>query len=159
MGRPPANKGPQAAAPSGEPNKPEGLSAIASQEWDALVEELQQLGTLSTVDRATIEMAARYAGYFAEAAEDVRENGLTLETKTGSKSNPSIRSRDDSARIRKSYLESLGLTPASRSRVAKPVGSDSEDSLESILRGGDDSPAARDRSYEATHGGAKRPKK
>ena len=62
-------QGPQAAAPSGEPNKPEGLSAIASQEWDALVEELQQLGTLSTVDRATIEMAARYAGYFAEAAE------------------------------------------------------------------------------------------
>jgi phage terminase small subunit len=35
------------------------------------------------------------------------------------KANPSIRARDDAARIRKTYLEALGLTPASRSKVSR----------------------------------------
>jgi len=99
-----------------------------------LICELTDMGTISQVDRAAIEMAARYAGYFAEAAEDVQEHGLTVATKTGAKANPSIRARDDAARIRKTYLEALGLTPASRSRVsvAQP---ESGPSLEDILNG------------------------
>jgi P27 family predicted phage terminase small subunit len=81
-------------------------------------------------------MAALYAGYFAEAAADVEANGLTIATKTGAKANPSIRARDDSARILKSYLESLGLTPASRSRVSIPA-PDPGPSLEDIINGVD----------------------
>lgn len=117
-GRPKKPQGPQATAPDGTPEKPAGLSPVASAEWDMLVAELIEMGAISQVDRAAIEMAARYGGYFAEAAEDVQKHGLTVPTKTGAKANPSIRSRDDAARIRKAYLEALGLTPASRSRVS-----------------------------------------
>jgi len=99
-----------------------------------LVSELSELDTISEVDRAAIEMAARYAGYFAEAAEDVQKHGLTIATKTGAKANPSIRARDDAARIRKTYLEALGLTPASRSRVSTPA-PDPGPSLEDMLNG------------------------
>jgi P27 family predicted phage terminase small subunit len=99
-----------------------------------LVAELTATGAISQVDRAAIEMAARYGGYFAEAAEDVQKHGLTVSTKTGAKANPSIRARDDAARIRKTYLEALGLTPASRSRVsATPP--DSAPTLEELLSG------------------------
>jgi len=134
MARPKKPTGPQATAPVGCPNKPANLSAEASAEWDLLVGELSELGVISEVDRAAIEMAARYAGYFAEAAEDVQKHGLTVATKTGAKANPSIRARDDAARIRKTYLEALGLTPASRSRVSTPE-PDSGPSLEDILDG------------------------
>lgn len=120
-GRPKKPTGAQAVAPGGSPEKPSGLSAVASAEWDALVAELDKLGTISEVDRACVEMAARYAGFFAEAAEEVQTNGLTIATKTGAKANPTIRARDDAARIRKAYLESLGLTPGSRSRVSTPT--------------------------------------
>jgi P27 family predicted phage terminase small subunit len=134
MARPKKPTGPQATAPEGTPEKPEGLSAVASAEWDSIVIELTELGTLSHVDRAAIEMAARYAGYFAEAAADVAEHGLTVATKQGMKANPSIRARDDAARIRKAYLESLGLTPGSRSRVSTAA-PNSGPSLEDILEG------------------------
>jgi P27 family predicted phage terminase small subunit len=109
----------QPSAPEGAPDKPEGLSPTASSEWDQIVAELTDLGIISEADRAAIHMAALYAGYFAEAAEDVRTNGLTVATKQGMKANPSIRARDDAARIRKTYLEALGLTPASRSKVSR----------------------------------------
>ena len=123
----------QVTVSEGAPDKPVGLSEIASEEWNYLVAELTDLGILSTADRAVIEMCARYAAFFHEAAEDVRENGLTVLTKTGTKANPSIRARDDAARIRKSYLDALGLTPASRSRVSKVTDSDDVDELEAIL--------------------------
>jgi P27 family predicted phage terminase small subunit len=133
-GRPKKPAGVPVTAPEGTPEKPESLSTVASLEWDMLVAELTELGVISQVDRAAIEMAARYAGYFAEAAEDVQQHGLTVATKTGAKANPSIRARDDAARIRKTYLEALGLTPASRSRVSTPT-PDSGPSLDDILNG------------------------
>jgi P27 family predicted phage terminase small subunit len=107
--------------PQGPPVKPAGLTEVASAEWYALIIELTALGSLSTCDRAAIHMSALYAGFFAEAAADVAKNGLTVLTKQGSKCNPSLRARDDAARIRKAYLESLGLTPTSRGKVAARV--------------------------------------
>lgn len=134
MARPKKPKRPIASAPEGTPAKAQDLSTIASAEWDMLVAELTEMGALSEVDRAAIEMASRYAGYFAEAADDVQKNGLTLATKSGAKANPSIRARDDAARIRKTYLEALGLTPASRSRVSTAA-PDSGPTLQDILNG------------------------
>ena len=99
-----------------------------------LVAELSELGTISEVDRACIEMAARYAGHYYEAAAEVARDGLTVETKQGCKANPSLRARDDAARIRKSYLEALGLTPTSRTKVATTQPDDVPD-LEDILGG------------------------
>ena len=111
---------------------PSGLSPAAQEEWEFLVAELTALGTISTCDRAVLEMAARYAGHYLEANEEIAKNGcLTLPTKTGLKAHPSLRSRDDAARIRKLYLDALGLTPASRSRVAKPE--EPRESLEEFL--------------------------
>jgi len=101
-----------------------------------LVGELSELGTISQVNRASIEMAARYVGYFAEATEDVRKHSRTLPAKTGTKANPSTRARDDAARIRNTCLEALGLTPASRFRVSTPA-ADPGPSLEDILNGVD----------------------
>jgi len=134
MARPKKPTGAQANAPGGCPEKPPGLSEIASLEWETLVSELTELGIISQVDRACVEMAARYAGHYHEAADAVAKDGLTVQTKQGIKANPNIRARDDAARIRKSYLESLGLTPSSRSRVSAPAEPDGP-SLEDILSG------------------------
>jgi P27 family predicted phage terminase small subunit len=124
------------SVPEGAPEKPEGLSAVASAAWDALVGDLTELGIISEVDRAAIEMAARYTGHYAEAAADVKANGLTIPTKQGAKANPSIRARDDAARILKSYLVELGLTPAARSKVQHAAQPSSDvPSLEDILDG------------------------
>jgi len=111
-----------------------------------LVAELSEMGAISQVDRAAIEMGARYAAYFAEAADDVHKKGLTVPTKTGAKANPSIRSRDDAARIRKAYLEALGLTPASRSRVTTSE-PESGPSLEDLLDG-DGTPGSAKRNHK-----------
>ena len=79
-------------------------------------------------------IAARYAGHYHDADANVREHGLTVATKQGMKANPSIRARDDAARIRKAYLDALGLTPASRSRVSVSA-PESGPSLEDVLSG------------------------
>ena len=133
-GRRPKPSGPQPIAPNGRPDKPIDLSAVASAEWDLLVSELTRLGTLSEVDRACIEMAARYAGHYQQAAADVAREGLTVQTKQGFKAHPSLRARDDAARIRKSYLEALGLTPTSRTKVSAHS-PDEEPTLEDVLDG------------------------
>jgi phage terminase small subunit len=73
----------QPVVPEGAPDKPEGLPAVASAEWDFLVGELTDSGTISQVDRAVIEMAARYAGHYHEARVDVEKGGLTVATKQG----------------------------------------------------------------------------
>lgn len=130
-GRRPKPTGPQPIAPSGQPQKPKDLSPQASAEWDLLVAELTELGTISEVDRACVEMAARYAGHYQQAAAEVARDGLTVETKQGFKAHPSLRSRDDAARIRKSYLEALGLTPTSHTKVSA-IPAD-EPSLEDLL--------------------------
>ena len=120
MARPRKPKGAQASAPPGTPEKPSGLSPAASAEWEMLVAELTELGTLSIVDRAAIEMAARYGALFYDADAKVEKDGIVVSSKSGTKLNPALRARDDAARIRKMYLDSLGLTPASRTRVAVP---------------------------------------
>ena len=122
-------------APEGAPAKPTDLSPVAAEEWDKLVSELTDLGIISECDRAAIEMAARYAAHYYEADADVRKHGLLVETKTGTKANPSIRARDDAARIRNSYLQQLGLTPASRSRVSMVPTSPERDELDELLDG------------------------
>ena len=141
-GRRPKPTGPQPIAPNGSPQKPAGLSAEASIEWDLLVAELSRLGIISEVDRACVEMASRYAGHDHQAAADVAKDGLTVETKQGFKAHPSIRSRDDAARIRKSYLEALGLTPTSRTKVSA-TSPDDGPSLQDILEGDGTSGSAK----------------
>ncbi len=128
----PANEN-QPTAQEGLPDKPEGLSPTASSEWDQIVAELTDLGIISEADRAVIEMAARYAGHYHDADADVQKHGLTVVTKQGMKANPSIRARDDAARIRKTYLDALGLTPASRSKVSVVTDPDDWDELDEIL--------------------------
>lgn len=120
MARPRKPKGAQASAPPGCPEQPSGLSDAAAEEWGMLIAELTELGTLSTVDRAAIEMAARYGALFYAADAQVERDGIVVASKSGTKLNPALRARDDAARIRKLYLDSLGLTPASRTRVAVP---------------------------------------
>jgi P27 family predicted phage terminase small subunit len=134
----------QVEAPTGAPEKPE-LSPIASGEWDTLCYELSQIGALSQVDRGAIEMASRYYAHYLEADAAVQKDGLIVVTKSGTKANPSIRARDDSARIRKAYLESLGLTPASRSRVSPVTDSDDADDLDRLLSGGEPPMSAEER--------------
>lgn len=148
-GRRPKPTGPQPIAPDGCPVKPKDLSQAASVEWDLLVEELSKLNTLSVVDRACIEMAARYAGHYHQAAADVARSGLTVETKQGFKAHPSLRARDDAARIRKSYLESLGLTPTSRTKVSA-ASSDDDPTLEDVLEG-DGTPGSAKRNHRAAN--------
>jgi P27 family predicted phage terminase small subunit len=134
----------QVDAPTGAPEKPD-LSPIASEEWDTLCYELSQIGALSQVDRGAIEMAARYYAHYLEADAAVQKDGLIVVTKSGTKANPSIRARDDSARIRKAYLESLGLTPASRSRVSRVSDPDDAEDLEQLLSGGEPPMSAEER--------------
>jgi P27 family predicted phage terminase small subunit len=147
-GRPKKPTGPQPTAPEGCPDKPTDLSAEASAEWDLLVSELSKLGTISEVDRACIAMAARYAGHYAQADAEVQRDGLTVATKQGMKAHPSLRARDDSARILKSYLDALGLTPTSRSKVTASRQEDGP-SLEDVLDGDGTAGSAKRRQNEA----------
>ena len=115
--RPATTAGPFTA---GIPTKPDGLDALASQEWDRLVEELRPI--LCQSDRGLLLCCVDAYSQLPKATRAVQRAGATYTAigDTGSrlvKPHPAVRQREAA---RKDYLRALvelGGSPVSRGRV------------------------------------------
>lgn len=126
---------------TGEPPMPRDLSAPARKVWKRMVKMLLKLGVLTVADGDALAALCEAKALWREALDDVRQNGITISmeaaTRNGavtvSKKNPAISVMDSQAKIVKSYLESFGLTPSSRTKVSTNTNMDSfSDGLEDI---------------------------
>lgn len=139
-----AGKQPPASSPKarpGIPSRPEFLSAEAKREWRRVVGELDEMGILSTVDRAILAMYCDAWAKFVEARrlleptefEDGRQQTvLVIVGHRGAQSkNPAWQIYRDAATTCAALAAQLGLTPNARLRMpAAPEEDDAADLFE-----------------------------
>jgi len=101
------------------PDCPEHLGPYAHEEWDRLAGVLFRMGVLTTVDRAALAAYCQCYGRWVEAEEKLNATPMLLKTATGYvQQSPWLSIANKQLELMGRYMAELGLTPASRSRVA-----------------------------------------
>jgi P27 family predicted phage terminase small subunit len=105
--------------PDAMPDCPPHLGAIAREEWDRLAEVLYRMGVLTSIDRAALAAYCQCYGRWVEAEEKLTATPMLLKTATGYvQQSPWLSIANKQMELMGRYMGELGLTPASRSRVA-----------------------------------------
>jgi P27 family predicted phage terminase small subunit len=106
-------------APDGVPSCPEHLGSAARAEWDRLAQVLHDMGVVTLVDRAALAAYCQCYGRWVEAEEKLQSTPMLLKTASGYvQQSPWLSISNKQLELMGRYMAELGLTPASRSRVA-----------------------------------------
>lgn len=105
--------------PEGTPDCPEHLSDEARAEWHRLVDTLVGMRVITIVDRAVLAAYCQAYGRWVEAEEKLKEAPLLFKTPSGYvQQSPWLNVANKQMELMGRYMAEIGLTPASRSRVA-----------------------------------------
>ncbi len=105
--------------PDAMPDCPPHLNSIARAEWDRLATDLYRMGVLTAVDRTALAAYCQCYGRWVEAEERLGSTPMLLKTNTGYvQQSPWLSIANKQMELMGRYMAELGLTPASRSRVA-----------------------------------------
>lgn len=108
--------------PASQPDCPDHLSDIARDEWERLATSLNQIGLLTQADRATLAAYCHCYGRWVEAERRLTETPPILRLPSGYiQQSPWLTIANKSLELMSRYMAELGLTPASRSRLAIQV--------------------------------------
>lgn len=100
------------------PEKPEHLSALASQEWDRITPLLHTAGLLSLIDLAALSTYCQAFGRWAEAEQALKEHGVLVKSPNGFPMvSPYLTIANKSMEQLSKALVEFGMSPSSRSRV------------------------------------------
>ena len=103
------------------PEPPDHLGAEAQREWQRVGELLLTLGLVSELDRAALAAYCQAWGRWVEAETRLREAPLLYKTPSGHvQQSPWLGIIHKQLELMGRYMVELGMTPASRSRVAVP---------------------------------------
>ena len=107
--------------PDSMPTCPPHLSDEAVDEWDRLGPVLHAMGVVTMADRAALAAYCQAYGRWVEAEERLRETPLLLKTPSGYvQQSPWLSVSNKQLELMGRFMVELGLTPASRSRLALP---------------------------------------
>lgn len=105
--------------PEGAPDCPEHLSDEARVEWYRLVDTLVGMGVITIVDRAVLAAYCQAYGRWVEAEQKLKETPLLFKTPSGYvQQSPWLNVANRQMELMGRYMAEIGLTPASRSRIA-----------------------------------------
>ena len=109
-------------APGDLPDGPAHLNAAARAEWTRLALTLNEMGVLTTIDRAGFAAYCQCYGRWVEAELKLRETPLLYMTQSGYiQHSPWLSVANKQLELMGRYMTEFGLTPASRSRVAAQI--------------------------------------
>lgn len=106
----------------GAPVKPKHLQGFASEAWDVLVNQLDDMGILTQADGSILELYSITYQLYREALERIQQLGQVLVTKKGG--DVEIRRNPFSVELHKhrdsmnKMLAELGLTPTARTKIS-----------------------------------------
>jgi P27 family predicted phage terminase small subunit len=101
------------------PTCPDHLSTIAKAEWKRIARTLNEVGLLTQVDRATMAAYCQCYGRWVEAEVKLAETPAILRLPSGYiQQSPWLTIAHKQLELMAKYMAELGLTPASRSRLA-----------------------------------------
>jgi P27 family predicted phage terminase small subunit len=105
--------------PEGTPDCPEHLSDEARTEWHRLVDTLVSMGVITIVDRAVLAAYCQAYGRWVEAERKLQETPVLFKTPSGYvQQSPWLNIANRQMELMGRYMAEIGLTPASRSRIA-----------------------------------------
>lgn len=105
--------------PEGLPDCPPHLAAVAQDEWARIAGVLYDMGVLTVVDRAALAAYCQAWARWVEAEEKLKETPVMLRTPSGYvQQSPWLSVANKQLELMGRYMAELGITPASRSRVA-----------------------------------------
>lgn len=105
-------------APPDISEPPEHLDETAKEFWREAVPILAQVGLVSTVDKAALELAATQYARAKQAARVVKEQGHLARGSTGQLvEHPSLRTEREAATVFLRFAEHYALTPVARTRL------------------------------------------
>lgn len=108
--------------PEGTPDCPDHLSDEAKAEWHRLVETLVSMGVITIVDRAVLAAYCQAYGRWVEAERKLQETPVLFKTPSGYvQQSPWLNIANRQMELMGRYMAEIGLTPASRSRIATIV--------------------------------------
>ena len=115
-------RGDEPKPPGSLPDCPEHLSTEAKAEWHRIAKSLNVIGLLTQVDRATMAAYCQCWGRWVEAEQKLAETPAILRTPAGYiQQSPWLSISNKQLELMARYMTELGLTPASRSRLAIQV--------------------------------------
>jgi len=101
------------------PTCPAHLLPSAKAEWKRLARQLEGLGILSQLDRAALAGYCQAYGRWVEAERKLKETPILLRTPAGYvQPSPWLAIANKQMELMHRFMGELGLSPASRSRVA-----------------------------------------
>lgn len=105
--------------PKGTPDCPKHLSEEARAEWYRLVDTLVSMGAITIVDRAVLAAYCQAYGRWVEAEQKLEETPVLFKTPSGYvQQSPWLGIANRQMKLMGRYMAEIGLTPASRSRIA-----------------------------------------
>ena len=106
-------------APDALPRCPEHLAPVAKAEWRRVARTLHGMGVLTTIDRAALAAYCQAYARWVEAEHRLRETPPLVKTPSGYvQQSPWLAIANKQLELMGRYMTELGMTPASRSRVA-----------------------------------------
>lgn len=98
---------------------PPHLSDPAQAEWQRIAGTLQELGVVTSVDRGALAAYCQAWGRWVEAEEKLKDTPTLVKTASGYvQQNPWLTVANKQLELMGRYMAELGITPASRTRVA-----------------------------------------
>ncbi len=108
--------------PGSLPDCPPHLSEVAQEEWHRIAESLNKIGLLTQVDRTTMAAYCQCYGRWVEAEQKLKDTPSILRMPSGYiQQSPWLTIANKQLELLVKYMAELGLTPASRSRLAIQV--------------------------------------
>jgi P27 family predicted phage terminase small subunit len=119
--------------PSELPDCPPHLSAVAQAEWERVAETLHEIGVLTTIDRAALAAYCQAYGRWVEAEEQMKKTPMMLKAPSGYvQQSPWLTVANKQLELMGRFATELGMTPASRTRVAALIDDASEEKIDKI---------------------------
>jgi len=118
------------------PDKPKGLSKLASQTWDNLMDVLIELKMIARCDFLLLEAICIEWGKYKNFNNKIRvmRSGLTESTKGTKMLHPYYKASDKALTNVVKLCQEFGLSAASRSRLNVEAASTAEDPLAKLIR-------------------------
>lgn len=124
-------------APAGRPEAPSFIVAdsVALAEWERLVDQLDAMGTLSTVHRGLVAGYCLTLARLTAAQAVIAANGMTADTDSGPKKRPEVVIVEKCTEQIRSYAAELCITPGSQSRAVTRKSAEPENKKARFFKG------------------------
>jgi P27 family predicted phage terminase small subunit len=121
--------------PKSAVKRPHGLGrGLQRRFWDEHAGELERLHVLTGVDTAAFRLMAEHYAIAVQAVTELRDGGLTVEGKDGTKKNPLAQVFKDNSIAFKAFAVEFGMTPSARVRLKLPEEAEQLSLAEQLFR-------------------------